>query len=126
MLGFVDVTRKKRDDPMSISDDLWLRIKTAYQTTKSKPQNYKDLLKVYVIMIRHLTCNDFVISKTLNTKQDKNLVVYSLNDELIKMHLELNGFKNENRTGFHEVARERFNIVETVVEDDNEDCFLDE
>ena len=124
-IGFLDVSGKceQVDD---LSDDLWLRIKTAFQSTKKKPKTPADVMKLYVAMVKHITSNSVVTSKKLKTKKDRDATTYTLNEGLIETHLELNAYKNKKRTDFHVIAKERFGITETPANTGPIDHFLDD
>ena len=124
-IGFLDVSGKceKAD---GLSDDLWLRIKTSFQSTKKKPNTPADVMKLYVAMVKHITSNTMVTSKRLKTKKDRDTTAYKLNEGLLKTHLELNTYKNNRRTDFHDIVKERCGVEETPVESKVIDHFLDD
>ena len=101
-------------------------IKGLFRTEREKPNNYTDLMKLYVSMLKHLTTKDLVESKQLMTKKDRKVVEYTLNEKLVAEHLEIHKYKNKRMKGFHESVRERFGKEEHT--EDRvcyEDYFLD-
>ena len=51
-------------------------------------------------MIRHISGNDLIVSKKLNTKTQRYAYVYILNEAVRDMRLELNSYKNSRMNDF--------------------------
>ena len=117
----LEVNYEKKGD-ISMTDNVFALFKTLFKSTKSKPTNYNDLKKLYIGIIKSITCNDIINSKQTTKKTDgtnnklstqvvlkgdgsKNKGTereyqYTLNTELIQFHLELNKNNNKNGRGF--------------------------
>ena len=54
----------------------------------------------YAGLIQHVTGNDLIVSKKLNTKTHRDACVYILNEAVRDMHLELNSYKNIRMNDF--------------------------
>jgi hypothetical protein len=86
-------------DNIDMSDTTFKLFTTLFRTKKSKPTTHGELMKLYVGIIKNITCNDIIGSKQ-NRKRTggrRNEIDYQLNIDLIKLHLELNRYSN--RTG---------------------------
>ena len=75
-------------------------IRTVFRTSKKAPTNFKELMKLYAGMIRHVSGNDLIVSKKLKTKTQRDDNVYFLNEAVRDMHLELNSYKNMRMNDF--------------------------
>jgi hypothetical protein len=76
-------------------------IKTVFRTKLTTPQTPEELVKFYGTLVKSATHRNFV-------KVTKGQV--SINTDFVTKHLELNGYKNERRTGFSPEAMEHFGI----------------
>jgi hypothetical protein len=107
----LDVDFKNEGD-ITMTDEVFTLFKTLFRTQKKKPNNYKELKKLYVGIIKSITCNDIITSKRNKKRtggnRDEN--DYKLDVDFIKLHLELNKYKNKNMTGFSTVFIDMFNI----------------
>jgi hypothetical protein len=79
-----------------MNDEFYEYILKLFKCKKKKPQTGRDLKILYVSMIRRLS-SDMITKTTFNKRIDgkqKQITKYSLNDEKIKLSLELNKFIN--------------------------------
>lgn len=97
---------------IKLDDNTYNYIKKLFRTTKKNPENYKDLIKLYVSMIKNIVSADLFTSERSKRKEDRDKVNYSLNKDLINYHLELNKYYNSNCRDFHNHFVEKFNIEE--------------
>jgi len=83
---------------VDMSDDMFTSFKKLFKTEKRKPTNYHELKKMYVGMIKSVSCNKLIgatrIKKRSSGKRDQ--YDHSLNMELIQDHLTLNHYKDNN------------------------------
>ena len=82
-IGFMNPACKLKGE-IEMNDSEFKLIKHLFRTHKEKPNNYTDLIKLYVSMLKHITSKDIVNSKQLMTKKDRKVVEYSLNDNFIR------------------------------------------
>jgi hypothetical protein len=110
---------------VDLEDSYFKMLKSIFRSEKKTPKTAKELKAFYIQMIKNITCNDLVISKTNRTgsTNEARQTDYKLNRDLIKYHLQLNEFKNPNRLKFHPQIIETFNIE--VITSNNDD-FIDE
>jgi hypothetical protein len=92
---------KKIDDVhfFNIPDKTYLLMKKVFRIVRAKPTNKADLFKMYISMIKNITCQEFIISTKGTTRKNKT-TSYKLNDELIKFHVELNLYSNNYLTNY--------------------------
>ena len=83
---------------ITMTDDMFTQIKSAFRTQKRKPTNEYELIKLYVGAIKSITCNDIIITTRNKKKQEgkRDCYEFELNSKLIVYHLELNRFKDDN------------------------------
>ena len=122
-VGFLQVGTKQ-DGEIEMHDDRYRLIKRLFGTEKKKPGKRKELMKIYVSMIKHIATKEIVVSMRSKKKANRDEVEYSLNVELVKEHLRLNAWKNPKLRDFSDRAVELFEIemgeaIETA------DLFLD-
>ena len=87
-----------------MDDKTYKLIKTVFKTTKKAPSNFKELMKLYVGMVRHVGGNNLVVSKQVKTrKAQRDEVVYNLDEVVRDYHLELNSQKNKQMNDFIDV-----------------------
>ena len=82
-----------RTDTIEMDGHTYKLIRTVFRTSKKAPTNFKELMKLYAGMIRHVSGNDLIVSKKLKTKTQRDDNVYFLNEAVRDMHLELNSYK---------------------------------
>jgi hypothetical protein len=111
--------------PIEMMDDEYNYIKSIFRISKPKPANYDELKKIYVTMIKNVTTNDFIKTCKSMKKETRNQRFYNINDEYIQFHLKLNNFSNIYNRHFHEVIKEKFEIVETEPEKYKNNCPFD-
>jgi hypothetical protein len=81
---------------IDMDEQLYKNIKTVFKTTKGKPKDTKELIKLYVGLIRNICGGGSLIkSKQLSTKEERNNVIYTLDTDNIYYQLELNSHKNQ-------------------------------
>ena len=88
---------------IEMADEFYKQIKTVFKTTKGKPTNMNDLVKLYVGLIRNIAGGTLMKSKKLNTKAQRDNIVYSLDLKVLHYHLELNSLKNKQMKDFIDV-----------------------
>ena len=83
-----------------------------FRASKQKPTTYKELKKLYVGIIKNITCADIISSKQIGKSKDgkRKDYAYTLDSSLIEYHLELNKYMNRNALHFHTAFVERFGI----------------
>ncbi len=76
----------------------------------------KDFKKLYVGLLKHLA-DDIIKTKRVGKK---GILSYSLNENIIRYHLELNRL-GKWHNNFDEYFIKKFDIVENVIDNDEED-----
>ena len=122
----LDVACDKEGD-ISMSDEMFNLLKTLFRTSKSKPTTYYELRKMYVGIIKHMTCNELVTAKQNKKRLEgkRDAIEYTLNKELIEYHLELNKYMNGKKC-FHDKFIEMFNIDVQVMNDSDKVEFIND
>ena len=90
---------------------------------RAKPTNHSENKQFFVAMVRSATCKALITSKQGKIKKDRDKTVYTLNESILKYHLELNGLKNKKRRFFAPEVVEKFGLEEPLEEIDQ---FLDD
>ena len=104
--------RDRENTNIEMSDEFYKLLKSVFRLTKAKPKDMRELIKVYVGLVRHVGDNDLIISKRLKSGAGRDVVVYSLNESAVDFHLQLNSFKNQQMLMFIEnVKADRFKHV---------------
>jgi hypothetical protein len=66
-----------------------------FRFQRPKPKNAYDLLKLYIILLKHITTNDIIkTTKNSTLTNKKRGYTYKLNKELLLYHIELDKYKN--------------------------------
>ena len=73
-------------------------IKGAFRTSKSKPSNNLDLLKLYIGLVKCITHNE-IITTEYKTKARKEKD-FLLNKELLLYHLKLDKYQNKKALNY--------------------------
>jgi hypothetical protein len=84
-----------------MDDAFYKLIKTVFRTQVPKPTTPNELVQFYGTLVKSTTNRNFV-----NVTNGK----VTINDETAQHHLNLNMFKNIDRTGFSPEAQQHFNI----------------
>jgi hypothetical protein len=100
----------KGDTPINMSDNEYKYIKNTFRISREKPENYKDLRKIYSTMIRHMTSNDLIKTVQGTKGKDRKQILYSIDDDIVKYHLELNKYSNPDCKHFHNNFVEKYKI----------------
>lgn len=85
---------------IEIDANLYKTIKTVFRTAKAKPKDTKELVKLYVGLVRHICGSSLIKTKQMNTKEERNNIIYTHNEEAIHNNLEMYSYKNEHMTNF--------------------------
>ena len=120
-IGFLEVDAKE-DGEIEMSYNRHRMIKRLFGTEKKKPTTRKELMKIYVSMIKHITTKEMVVSLRSKRKANRDEVEYSLNDDLVKEHIGLNAWKNPMLRDFAEKAVNMFEMVHDI---GSSDIFID-
>ena len=68
-------------------------IKKVFRIGRAKPKDKKELLQLYISIIKHITTNELIKTTRGTTREQK--ITYELNNELLKYNIELNSFSNK-------------------------------
>lgn len=107
--------------PISMSDNEYKYIKNTFRISREKPENYKELRKIYSTMIRNMTSNDLIKTVQGTKKETRKQILYSIDNDLVKYHLELNKYSNPDRKHFHNNFVEKYEIKK-MMHDFADDC----
>ena len=98
-------------------------VKQAFRVKRGKPASRDEIKQLFVSIVKTTTCKDIIKSTQGKSSKDRDKTVYHLNENLLKHHLELNGFKNKTRRGFAPEVVEKFGLEAAAEETDD---FLDD
>jgi len=65
-----------------------------------KPKDMRETIKLYVGLVRHVGGNDLITSTQLRKGADRGLVVYSLTDNVVDLHLKIYSLKDNHMREF--------------------------
>ena len=80
-----------------------------------QPTIKEDLFKMYISMIKNITCNDIIVSKQ-ESKNKSRKYTYKLNDDLIKHHVELDKYVNRYFSNYDLDMLKQLNIEKPIHE----------
>ena len=106
-------------------DSLFKLIKGAFRTTKKKPSNNLDVLKLYVTLLKSITTSDIIISKYKS--KSKNDREYYINDELLLYHLKIDKYTNTRALNYdvNILKYINYDFEDTVIYNNNITIFND-
>jgi hypothetical protein len=99
-----------------MDDGFWKLVKQAFKVSRAKPSNHHEIKQLFVSIVKAATTKDVIQGKQLKTKKDRGKTAYTLNETLIKHHLELSAFKNKSCKGFSQEVVEKFGLTPEVLE----------
>lgn len=111
---------------IKMTDNEYKYIKNTFRITRDKPENYKDLRKIYSTMIRHMTSNDLIKTVQGTKGKDRKKILYSIDGNIVKYHLELNKYSNPDRKHFHNNFVEKYGEALTIEERKNTYNFIND
>ena len=103
-------------------------IKKVFKAGRVKPTNAYELIKLYVSMLKNITCPDFILT-TRGTKTNDRTIKYKLNTDLVKKYIELNKYSNTFLSNFDDAVLTKLNIVKPIKperDDKDDDPFLED
>jgi len=109
------------DGDVQMDDAFFALVKQAFRVTRAKPKTFREIKQLFVSIVRSATCKNLITSKQGKAKSERDVTLYSLNEGLVKHHLELSSFKNKRRKGFAPEVVEKFGLQAT----EEADLFLD-
>ena len=95
-----------------LDNELFLNIKKAYESQKHNPKTIQEIEQLYIVMIKHVTNKDFIITKRIWHNENRGSRVYAVSDEVIKYHIELHKLLNKQNKDYHDVIRKKYSIGE--------------
>ena len=106
---------------LKMDDSFFALVKQVFGTGKAKPTNRKELKILFVFIVKKATSKDVIKSNQSKRKEDRDATKYTLNEALIKHHLELNAIKNKKCRGFASDVVEKFELKPA----DDFECLID-
>ena len=112
----------------TLDKHLFFNIKKAYESQKHDPKTIQETEQLYIAMIKHLTNKEFIITKRIWSGKDRGARVYTVDDELVRHHIELHKIGNKMNKNYHDAVREKYNLeqVVKVKSNESEDPFIDD
>ena len=71
-----------------IDDTFWKLVKQTFKVNRAKPTNKLEVKQLFVSIVKAATTKDIITSKQSKSKQTRDVTVYTLNEQIIKHHLE--------------------------------------
>lgn len=107
-----------------ISEKLLKTIKIAFRKKEDlKIDNVDEYKKLYVTLIKNVTCPQIVKSTKGTTRKDKSKTKYSLDEEKIKFHIGLDSYNNELMNGYNLDVMQTLKIEKPVYNELSNDPF---
>ena len=106
-----------------MDDNEYNYIKNVFRITREKPTNYSQLRGVYISMVRNISNNDLITCTQSMKKEKRKQMIYSIDDDYIQYHLDLNKYTNTECKHYHELFTTKYNIqvVKSSFNSTNED-----
>ena len=120
-----------RDKYKTLEEGIFKNIKYVFDTKKKSPANDKELRELYVFMIKQLSNKEIITSvRSKKRNEDRDTVLYKLNDKFINYHIELSKHNTKNYKNYQAaiVLEYELPVLENkpaVRVGDNFDCFRD-
>ena len=134
---FLDVNIHPNDITFNvINDKKWLLMQKMFRINRKIPTTKDEMFKLYISLLKHITTTEIILTKKNTTLIDKKRGnTYILNKELIKHHIELDKFMNEDLKNYDIKLLKMFDIekpkktqykINKNIDSDNEtDMFID-
>lgn len=97
---------------VNVSDNLYNLIVKCFQTKKLKPKDEKEVLQMYIFMIKYLIGINYV-----TTTRKFERTVYSFNTDLLKQNIDLYQYMLPNLSTIHNTIKNLLGIPLTVVKE---------
>lgn len=129
----------------ALPDDFYDLIKKVFRLTTEKPKNIYSCQQLYIKLIKHISYNGIITTERSKEKDEtgKRKYIYKLDNEIIKLCLEVDLYRNKHARNFNEDMKKQFNIIsknkkqiqeemkkeqEEEIKDNliNDDLFIDE
>jgi hypothetical protein len=116
---------------VKIPDANYNLMKKVFRITRPKPTNKVDLFKLYVSMIKNISCNEIIVPKQIRIGNNKRQMTYKLNDEIITFHIELNICSNQYLRNYDDGVLSSLKIIKPLrpvklFEKYDDDPFMDD
>ena len=108
----------------NIDDDIYNMIKKLYRCSKSKPTDKEEYILLITTMIKHLTYKDLIETDVKKSNKTRTYT-YSLNEEYLKHHIELDKYANNNYVNYDEYIKTRYNLFSQEIIEDGFNVDLD-
>ena len=108
----------------NIDDDIFNMIKKLYRCSKSKPTDKEEYILLITTMIKHLTYKDLIETDVKKSNKTRTYT-YSLNEEYLKHHIELDKYANNNYVNYDEYIKTRYNLFSQELIEDGFNIDLD-
>ena len=105
-------------EDIKMDDGFFNLVCQTFRMKRAKPTNHCETKQLFVAMVRSATCKALITSKQAKCKKDRDKPLYTLDESILKYHLELNGLKNKKRRGFAPEVVEKFGLEEPLEEFD--------
>ena len=99
-------------------------IKKLYRCSKSKPTDKEEYILLITTMIKHLTYKDLIETDVKKSNKTRTYT-YTLNEEYLKHHIELDKYANNNYVNYDEYIKTRYNLFSQELIEDGFNVDLD-
>ena len=94
-----------------LDKQLFNNIVRAFGSKKKEPESTKDLLYLYLLMIRHLTNGEIVNRARCKRRgAERDTYTYSLNEAFVRYHIEVNEYSNKYHKNYHECFIDKYKL----------------
>jgi hypothetical protein len=92
-IHFTNKDFNEKECKIKMDKKMYEEIVKIFRTTKKKPETYKELLNMYVGLIKNITSVKFIVSgRTRNNNNQET--IYKIDKEILLYHLKLNKYSN--------------------------------
>jgi hypothetical protein len=99
-INILDIESLRINNFKQMNIELFNNIKNTFDLQRGNPSDWNDFNKLYVKLIRTMSCNNIIISKKFKTKVDRDKIIYFINDKLIQQHINLHKYKKNYLDSF--------------------------
>jgi len=116
-----DIEHKEIDEPINISEELYLTINTAFRSKEAKPTTFNAFINYYVMKLKHILGSIKIIDKKQAQFNKKRIMKYTIDEPILKYYMDLHFKTNAARLNFSSKLLTKYSHIITVKKDINED-----
>lgn len=97
-----------KKNEIEMDDEYYRYLKLLFRTEKKKPENFDQLKKFYLGIVKNITNVSFIDSVKRNTKINRDSHKYVLNKNVLKHNINLDKYRNKELLNYEEAIKKVF------------------